>query len=167
MGLSVFKDNKINDDDFEPKLSEIREAGRQIQLEERVKEVCEHIIATKDSYRKTAKVFGISVATVSDYCDRFAKLEPQRYSELKKVVEANTEPTIKDENVKKRVLKNARLIVEGNTIEEIVISTGIDYWVVYRDIKNRLKNIDVELFEQVDSILKSRSKSNLNRGGKK
>ena len=31
MGLSVFKDNKINDDDFEPKLSEIREIERQIQ----------------------------------------------------------------------------------------------------------------------------------------
>lgn len=149
------------------KPNEIRELERQNELEKRVIEVCEHIITTKNSYRKTSKIFGISVATVSDYCDRFAKLKPQRYPELKKVIEANTEPTIKDENVKKRVLENAKLIVEGNTIEEIVISTGIDYWVVYRDIKNRLKNIDVELFEQVDSILKSRSKANLNRGGKK
>lgn len=149
-----------------PKLSEIRELERQIELDKKVNEVCEHIINTKDSYRKTGSLFHISVATVSDYCNRFAKLNPQRYQELKKVIDSNSEPTIKDENVKKRVLTNARLIVEGNTIEEITSITGIDYWVVYRDIKNRLKNIDSELYEQVNSILKAHRNANLNRGNK-
>lgn len=150
-----------------PKLSELRELERQNELEKKVNEVCEHIINTKDSYRKTGSLFHISVATVSDYCNRFAKLNPQRYQELKKVIDSNSEPTIKDENVKKRVLKNARLIVEGNTIEEITSITGVDYWVVYRDIKNRLKNIDSELYEQVNSILKAHRNANLNRGNKK
>lgn len=150
-----------------PKLSELRELERQNELEKKVNEVCEHIINTKDSYRKTGSLFHISVATVSDYCKRFAKLNPQRYQELKKVIDSNSEPTIKDENVKKRVLENARLVVEGNTIEEITSITGVDYWVVYRDIKNRLKNIDSELYEQVNSILKAHRNANLNRGNKK
>lgn len=159
--MEVF--NQINN----LKPSEIRELERQNELEQRVIDVCEHIITTKDSYRKTAKIFDISVATVSDYCDRFAKLKPQRYPELKKVISTNTEPTIKDENVKKRVLENARLIVSGKTIEEISLDTGIDYWVVYRDIKNRLKNVDLELYEEVSNLLHSRKNANLNRGGKK
>lgn len=154
-------------DSFNLKKNEIRELGRQNELEERVISVCEHIIATKDSYRKTAALFGISVATVSDYCQRFQKLKPARYNELKSVIEANTEPTIKDENVKKRVLENARLVVEGKTIEEVSSDTGMEYWTVYRDITKRLEKVDKELFEQVSIILKSRSKSNLNRGGKK
>ena len=167
MGLSAFKDNKIYDDDLEPKLSEVREARRQKELEERVISVCEYIIETESSFRKTAEKFNLTAPTINDYCKRFKDLSPLRYPELKKVIDKNTEPTIKDENVKKRVLENAKLIVSGKTIEEISADTGIDYWVVYRDIKNRLKNIDVELFEQVDSILKSRSKANLNRAGKK
>lgn len=154
-------------ENFNLKQSEIRELGRQNDLEERVVAVCEYIINNNSSYRKAGAEFGISVATVSDYCQRFAKLKPQRYPELKKVIDKNTEPTIKDENVKKRVLENARLIVSGKTIEEIVADTGIDYWVVYRDIKNRLKNIDLELYDNVSKVLESRKNANLNRGGKK
>lgn len=150
----------------DPKLSELRELGRQNELDKKVNEVCDHIINTKDSYRKTAKIFGISVATVSDYCKRFEKLKPQRYQELKKVIDSNTEPTIKDENVKKRVLENARLIVEGKTLEEISSDTGVEYWTVYRDITKRLEKVDKELFEQVSIILKSRTIANLNRGKK-
>lgn len=167
MCLSVFKDNKINDDDVELKLSEIREAGRQKQLEERVIAVCEYIIETESSFRKAAEKFNLTATTVNDYCKRFKDLSPLRYHELRKVIASNSEPTIKDENVKKRVLENARLVVEGNTIEEINSTTGIDYWVIYRDIKYRLKNIDSELYEQVNSILKARRNANLNRGNKK
>lgn len=167
MGLSVFKDNKINDDVLEPTLSEIREEGRKKELERKVIEVCEYIISTGDSYRKTAKIFGISAATVKDYCERFSKLKPIRYEKLKKVIDFNTESTIKDENVKKRVLENARSIVEGKTLEEISSDTGVEYWTVYRDITKRLEKVDKELFEQVSIILKSRTRANLNRGTKK
>lgn len=152
---------------FNLKPSEIRELGRQNELEERIIAVCEYIINNNSSYRRVAAEFGISVATVSDYCQRFAKLKPQRYQELKKVIDKNTEPTIKDENVKKRVLENAKLIVSGKTIEEISADTGIDYWVVYRDIKNRLKNVDSELYEEVSQVLQLRKNANLTRGGKK
>lgn len=167
MGLSAFKDNKIYDDDLEPKLSEVREARRQKELEERVISVCEYIIETESSFRKTAEKFNLTAPTINDYCKRFKDLSPLRYPELKKVIDKNTEPTIKDENVKKRVLENAKLIVSGKTIEEISADTGIDYWVVYRDIKNRLKNVDSELYEEVSQVLQSRKNANLNRGGKK
>ena len=154
-------------DNFNLKPNEIRELERQNELEERIIAVCEYIINNNSSYRKAGSEFGVSVATVSDYCQRFAKLKPQRYQELKKVIDKNTEPTIKDDNVKKRVLENAKLIVSGKTIEEISEETGIDYWVVYRDIKNRLKNVDSELYEEVSQVLQFRKNANLNRGGKK
>ena len=152
---------------FNLKPNEIRELERQNELEERIIAVCEYIINNNSSYRKAGSEFGVSVATVSDYCQRFAKLKPQRYQELKKIIDKNTEPTIKDDNVKKRVLENAKLIVSGKTIEEISEETGIDYWVVYRDIKNRLKNVDAELYEEVSQVLQFRKNANLNRGGKK
>ena len=152
---------------FNLKPNEIRELERQNELEERIIAVCEYIINNNSSYRKAGSEFGVSVATVSDYCQRFAKLKPQRYQELKKIIDKNTEPTIKDDNVKKRVLENAKLIVSGKTIEEISEETGIDYWVVYRDIKNRLKNVDSELYEEVSQVLQFRKNANLNRGGKK
>lgn len=154
-------------DNFNLKPNEIRELERQNELEERIIAVCEYIINNNSSYRKAGSEFGVSVATVSDYCQRFAKLKPQRYQELKKIIDKNTEPTIKDDNVKKRVLENAKLIVSGKTIEEISADTGIDYWVVYRDIKNRLKNVDSELYEEVSQVLQLRKNANLNRGGKK
>lgn len=154
-------------DNFNLKPNEIRELERQNELEERIIAVCEYIINNNSSYRKAGSEFGVSVATVSDYCQRFAKLKPQRYQELKKIIDKNTEPTIKDDNVKKRVLENAKLIVSGKTIEEISEETGIDYWVVYRDIKNRLKNVDSELYEEVSQVLQFRKNANLNRGGKK
>ena len=154
-------------DNFNLKPNEIRELERQNELEERIIAVCEYIINNNSSYRKAGSEFGVSVATVSDYCQRFAKLKPQRYQELKKIIDKNTEPTIKDDNVKKRVLENAKLIVSGKTIEEISEETGIDYWVVYRDIKNRLKNVDLELYEEVSQVLQLRKNANLNRGGKK
>ncbi len=154
-------------DTFNLKSNEIRELERQNELEERVIAICEYIIENNSSYRNAGAVFGVSVATISDYCQRFAKLKPQRYQELKKIIDKNTEPTIKDDNVKKRVLENAKLIVSGKTIEEISIDTGIDYWVVYRDLKNRLKNVDLELYEEVSNLLLSRKNANLNRGGKK
>lgn len=149
------------------KLSEIRELERQSELEKKVIEVCEHIINTKDSYRKTAKVFGISVATVSDYCNRYEKLKPQRYLKLKEVISANSEKTINDKEVEMRVLRNARLIIGGKTIEEISIDTGVDYWIVYRDIKKRLKDVDLGLYEEVSNLLQLRKNANLNRGVKK
>ncbi len=167
MGLSVFKDNKIDDTVLEPKLSEIREEGRKKELEKKVIEICEHIILTKDSYRKTGKIFNVSAVTVKDYCERFSKLKPDRYEELKKVIKSNAEPTIQDENVRVRVLENAKLLVSGKTLEEISSDTGVEYWVVYRDITNRLEKIDKDLYAQVNMILKSRTQANLNRGTKK
>lgn len=149
------------------KLNELRELERQDELESKIIEVCEYIINTKASYRMTAEKFGISSTTVSDYCHRFKKLKPVRYTELEKVILSNTRPTIKDNDVVKRVFKNAKLVLEGNTIDEIVSLTGVDYWVVYRDIKNRLKSIDVEMYEKVNQILRIHSKSNLNRGNKR
>lgn len=154
-------------DNFNLKLNEIRELEKQNELEERIIAVCEYIIKNNSSYRRAGAEFGVSIATVSDYCQRFAKLKPQRYQELRNVIDKNTEPTIKDENVKKRVLENAKLIVSGKTIEEISEDTGIDYWVVYRDIKDRLKKVDIELYEEVSKVLQSRKNANLNRGGKK
>lgn len=86
---------------------------------------------------------------------------------MKEVISANSEKTINDKEVEMRVLRNARLIIGGKTIEEISIDTGVDYWIVYRDIKKRLKDVDLGLYEEVSNLLQLLKNANLNRGVKK
>ncbi len=59
-------------------------------VEERAIELAEYIIQSKATVRKAAKKFGVSKSTVhKDVSERLKKVDPNLYSEVKKVLEVN------------------------------------------------------------------------------
>lgn len=131
------------------------------ELEKKIISVAEHIIETGDSYRKTAKKFGISAPTVLSYCKKYKKMYPIKANLLDEQINKNKEETIERDEVKQRVLENTKLLLNGKTIEEIAVQTNTDYWIVYRDLTVRLKMLDVDLFNQVAILLDNRRMENL------
>lgn len=140
---------------------------------ERINLVANYIIDNKASVRKTSEYFSenyfpISIATISDYCQRFMKLYPSRAEELKEVIDKNKPKTIKDDEVLLRIKRNYNLFIEGKTIDEIAALTEVDYWIIYRDLTERLPRISKDIFEKdVKPVLEARSRKNLNNGKSK
>ena len=61
-----------------------------VSIEERAIELAHYIIDSKDTVRGAAKKFGISKSTVhKDVSERLIKIQPQLYSEVKKILEKN------------------------------------------------------------------------------
>ena len=59
-------------------------------IEERAVELAHYIIESKDTVRGAAKKYGISKSTVhKDVSERLIKIQPQLYSEVKKILEKN------------------------------------------------------------------------------
>ena len=59
-------------------------------IEERAMESARYIVKNKATVRQAAKVFGISKSTVhKDVSERLIKIQPQLYSEVKKILEKN------------------------------------------------------------------------------
>ena len=59
-------------------------------IEERAVELACYIIERKATVRQTAKKYGISKSTVhKDVSERLIKIQPQLYSEVKKILEKN------------------------------------------------------------------------------
>ena len=150
-----------------PKLAEEREEKRQEILEERIKAVGDYIIETGASYRVAGTKFGISAPTVLSYCKKYKKMFPINAEKLECVISENKEKTVTDEIIKKRVLNNAKLVLEGNTIEEVANITKTDYWVVYRDLTVRLKQINEKLYINIEKVFYNRSINNLKNQAKK
>lgn len=132
----------------------------------RVLMVGEYVKVTGASTRKTAQYFTktyfpICNATVSDYCARFMKLRPAEVDELREKINSNAPKTINDPEIKKRVLENTKLFLNGLTVNEIVETTNQDFWTVYRDLTKRLKLISPELYEEVAASLVEDTRKNL------
>jgi len=59
-------------------------------IENRVHEIASYIISSKETVRKTAKVFGISKSTVyKDVVERLPKINPQLAKEIKQILAFN------------------------------------------------------------------------------
>ncbi|MCI6691490.1 MULTISPECIES: sporulation transcriptional regulator SpoIIID [unclassified Clostridium] len=59
-------------------------------IEERVLEVAKYIIESKDTIRKTAKVFGVSKSTIhKDMTERLPKINPTIAKETHSILELN------------------------------------------------------------------------------
>ncbi len=132
----------------------------------RVLMVGEYVILTGTSTRKTAQYFSknyfkISNSTVSDYCARYIKLRPAELDILRDKINSNMPKTIDNPEIKKRVLENTKLFLNGQTVDEIAESTNQDFWTVYRDLTKRLKLISPDLFEEVSSVLVDDTRKNL------
>ena len=134
----------------------------------RIKLVGEHYINTPNaSVRSTSQYFkenyfDISIATVSNYIDLYKKLYPNKAKIVDDVIESRTPKTVEDKYIRDRVLKEAKMILQGFTIEQISELNDIEYWVVYRDLGERLKKVDIELYAAVCTIFNQNSLDNLN-----
>lgn len=139
------------------------------ERERRVLLVGEYFINNPDvSTRKAALYFSenffkISNATIHDYLNRFKKKVSTDSSVIDKIMEQNKPESIKDEHVQKRVLEHARLFLNNMTVEEISSLTGNSFWTVYRDLHNRLKNLNLGLYNNIQEIMNARGMENLEK----
>ena len=133
-----------------------------------IKFVGEYYINTPNaSVRTTSQYFkenyfDISIATVSNYIELYKKLYPNKAKKVDEVIESRTPKTVEDKYIRDRVLKEAKMILQGFTIEQISELNDIEYWVVYRDLGERLKKVDIELYAAVCTIFNQNSLDNLN-----
>ena len=124
------------------------------ERERRIILVGEYVISTGASTRKTAEYFSnnffkISNCTVSDYCNRYCKMNPKSLKIMRKRIDDNTPNDISCEDVRKRVLISAELFKEGINMEEIANTIGCSFWTTYRDLTKRFKLLDPVEFETI------------------
>ena len=129
------------------------------------KAIADYIISTKCSTRKAAEHFNISNATVSTLMNELlSKMDPIKYSQVESVLAANKPKTVKDDEVKQRVLKVAELIKEGFTVEEISKALDTTINIINEDLQTRLPRISESLHAEVKEIQLENSRNNLHLG---
>ena len=121
-----------------------RERIDELERLKRIEMVGNYFLETGAPTREIAKYFSenyfeISNKTVHSYIKRFQELHSDSKDEIKKLIDNNTEKTIEDPEVRERVLKVARLVLEGHTKEEISEILNISVKIVERDISPRLE----------------------------
>ncbi len=104
----------------------------------------------------TENYFEISNKTVHSYIKRYQELHQDKNDEINKLIDNNTEKSIEDPEVRERILKVARLILEGHTKEEVSNILNISVKIVERDINPRLKVLsehDEDLKMYYDAVI--------------
>lgn len=136
--------------------------------EERVEltnQIAYYIIETKSSTRNTAMKFKISNATISVLMNDLLKiLNREKFLLVQEVLNMNKPKSYKDEDVRKRVLLVADMVLNGFTVEEISKSMNETVNVINEDLQTRLKKISPELYINVKLKLKENSYTNLQIG---
>ena len=83
---------------------------------------------------------------------------------IEKIMNDNRAKSIEDNNVVERVKKvTKKYLEEDKTIEQIAIELGINFWIVYRDLKIRLPLLNNELYKLVEEKKNERINDNLNK----
>ncbi len=128
--------------------------------------VGDYLLTTGKSIRQLANeisewFFPISSATVHDYIQRYKELKPEDIKLVNQRIKANSEKTIMDPKVKRRVLTVADMFLEGFLVNEIAEKLRVSYWVVHYDLIHRLPKIDPIKFEEVKERLHGNSEVNL------
>lgn len=112
--------------------------------------------------------FSISYVTVWEYIQKYKELYPNQKDAIDAAIKANTEDTIDDEKVQERMTKAAILHSEGFTIEQIAETLEENYWTIYRDLNNRFKAFDEEIYvKEIKPGLEDNSMGNLKKHGSK
>ena len=129
---------------------------------EKTIEIANYIIENNSSTRKAAEQFGISNATVSEWMNYLLKnLDYKKFLKVQEILIQNKPKTIEDIEVKKRVLKAAKLITQGYTVLEIANELGVSVNIINEDLQTRLPRISKDLHDKVRIVLKKNSMSNL------
>lgn len=139
------------------------------ERERRIKLVGDYVKDTEASVRQTAlyfteNFFSISIATVSDYLKRYEKQFPEH--EVSDIVKEKR-GDVSSKKLEQRVLLNAKLCLEGKTVEEIAALTETSYYKVYRDLTVRLKGLNTVLYDMVSARLNSNRMENIDSGKSK
>ena len=125
--------------------------------------VGEEFLATGESSRNLSNIllnkYGLKLSHVSvlKYIRLFALVNVDESSTVKSYIDDNTEETIDDPAVCKRVYAIAEGLLGGKTIKEVSLELGITYWTAYRDINERLRNLNQAKYEEVKNALKYNS----------
>lgn len=119
----------------------------------------------KISTRSLSFEFGVSNYTISILMgDYLKKLDLKLYTQVNSILTGNIPKTIKNIEIKKRVLEAARLTLLGLTISEIAKEFDVSEYVIEEDLQTRLKKLDIKTYDQVSFIHNQRRQANLNKG---
>ena len=110
---------------------------------ERIELIGNYFLKTGSSTRDIAKYFTenyfeISNKTVSLYIKEFMKNHSKSKEEINILIENNMNKSIEDPDTRERVLKVARLVLDGHSKKEVSEILNISEKVVERDISSRL-----------------------------
>ena len=117
------------------------------------------------SYRQIAKEVGQSHVTVrTNITERLRKIDLEKYYKVLEKVEENTEKTIEDEGVRRRIIEEYKLLVLNNkSVPEIAAIMSITENTVYRDITNRLRDLNKTAPEIITDDMVRRSLETLRK----
>ncbi len=112
------------------------------------------------SFREIAKEVGQSHVTVRDnLTNKLKNMDPSLHSKVQAKVAENSEKTIKDSEVRNRVLASYKLLVEENkTIAQIADALDVTENVTYRDLTSRLEMLHEAYPELVTSSMLRQTK---------
>lgn len=123
------------------------------------------------SFREIAKKVGQSHVTVRDnLTNKLKNMDPSLHSKVQAKVAENSEKTIKDSEVRNRVLASYKLLVEENkTIAQIANALDVTENVTYRDLTSRLtmlheaypEFVTSDMLTQTKIVLQKHSLSNI------
>ena len=112
-----------------------------LEREELVEKVGRYFLKTGNSTRNIGKIFNISNATVSDYINRYGQLHPKYLDQIADLRKNNLPSTIKDLDIKTRVISSAKLCLKGHTAFQIANSWGVTEGVIRNDLNLRMPNL--------------------------
>lgn len=132
-------------------LSELKSVSAECNA--RVFKVAYYIIGNKATVLQTANALGIAYQTVhADINKRLQILNPQLFAEVKKVL-SGLKPSVTECDA--RALKVAKYTISNDTsLTQTAKALNIEYYVVHRDIHDRLPALDPQLYTDVIAILK-------------
>lgn len=119
------------------------------ERERRIEEIGNFFKETGLPTRQIADYFSnnyypISHKTVYQYIRLYMEKHPEDSDIIEEKIFRNTEVPYNSEKAKKRILEEAKLVLEGKTFKEISSINGISHKVVYHDITERLKRLSLE-----------------------
>lgn len=89
--------------------------------------------------------FPLSNATVSDYIARYKKENSEKRSIIEEKIYDNAPKTIEDKGVEVRTMYATKYFLQGHTAEEIAKAFGVSPSVIYRDLNERLPQIETNI----------------------
>lgn len=99
-----------------------------------------------------------SHVTISKYIQEYKLIHHESASIIDSLVEDQKGSRLDDPAIIERVYSVANAIFNGKSIQELSFDYTVSYWVIYRDVHLRLRQLDNQLYMAVCERLKENSK---------